>query len=212
MAVTLALSALLFSSFFLYNTILFSGTQNLLSDKLFPESLSAWSNNEVVILIRHTERCDRSNNTCLDGEDGITVKGKQFAQDIGSNLSRISKPQEITRYNSPAKRAHQTANFIFNGYTNDQIWLRKGCAKSLYKNILSHKQISKNLILVTHSTCIKELSDIKGKRMLNINFENPNTYGIAVFLKTDSKSEDIQVLGVLFVEQWPELIKRLARQ
>ncbi len=208
----LTLSILLSSLFFLYNNILFPKTSNLLKNKLFSEFSSSWSNNEVVILIRHTERCDRSTNTCLDGENGITIKGKHIAQKIGEYLSSIQKRQEITHYNSPAKRAHQTANFIFNGHTDDQNWLRKDCENSLYKNILSHKLTSENLVLVTHSSCMKDFSDAEGKRMLKIKFGDSNTYGIAVFLKVNSDTNDIQVLGTLLAKQWPELIKKLANQ
>lgn len=41
----------------------------------------------VVVLFRHAERCDRSDNTCLSDSTGITVKGAQDARALGKAFS-----------------------------------------------------------------------------------------------------------------------------
>ncbi len=38
-----------------------------------------WSQGTIVAIIRHVERCDRSENQCLEGKTGITVVGKKMA-------------------------------------------------------------------------------------------------------------------------------------
>src|SRR5688500_3618049 len=35
-----------------------------------------WTKGELVVLVRHAERCDHSTNPCLDVADGITRKGR----------------------------------------------------------------------------------------------------------------------------------------
>ena len=42
-----------------------------------------WAQGNVVSLVRHTERCDRSDNQCFDGTDGITALGKAEAIKLG---------------------------------------------------------------------------------------------------------------------------------
>ncbi|EBM1464330.1 lipopolysaccharide core heptose(II)-phosphate phosphatase, partial [Salmonella enterica] len=41
----------------------------------------------VVVLFRHAERCDRSDNTCLSDSTGITVNGAQDARALGKAFS-----------------------------------------------------------------------------------------------------------------------------
>lgn len=48
----------------------------------------------VVVLFRHAERCDRSDNTCLSDSTGITVNGAQDARALGKAFSA-----DIQNYN-----------------------------------------------------------------------------------------------------------------
>lgn len=49
----------------------------------------------VVVLFRHAERCDRSDNTCLSDSTGITVNGAQDACS-GSQKARTRSKKDAT--------------------------------------------------------------------------------------------------------------------
>ena len=55
-----------------------------------------WAQGNVVSLIRHTERCDRSETPCFDGTDGITVLGKAEAIKIGKAYGKLVNYHGLT--------------------------------------------------------------------------------------------------------------------
>ena len=93
-----------------------------------------WAAGNVVSLVRHTERCDRSDGPCVDGKDGITVFGKVEAIKIGKAYEKLPK-HDTTNYNSPTKRTKQSADFMFPGKSVDKKWLRDGCKENLLEDI-----------------------------------------------------------------------------
>lgn len=106
-----------------------------------------WNQGNVVALVRHAERCDRSDNQCLAGDTGITVPGKAEAVNVGQEFGHLPEQTTIV-YNSPVKRTDQTADLMFGEKaTVTQNWLREGCKINLYDDIFKHKEEGKNLIL-----------------------------------------------------------------
>ncbi len=160
-----------------------------------------WRTGNVVTLIRHTERCDRSKNECFDGNNGITVLGVEEAIEVGKAYKNLPEHPTII-YNSPVKRTDQTADFMFGDKSSDQKWLRKGCKENLLNDIFSNKEDGKNLILITHSTCIDALGDGKGNKLIGLDIHEEETYGGSFFLSIDKDKKRVYVLGYLFAEDW----------
>lgn len=167
--------------------------------------IAHWSQGNIVALIRHTERCDDSNNPCLDGEDGITIIGKETALKIGENFKKLPD-QETIFYNSPFKRTNQTAYFMFGTLSVDQKWLIENCKDNLYQEIFNHKEKGKNLVLITHSTCIDKLGEKEGNDLLSIDILDDKTYGISIFLAVDKDAMRAHVLGYLYPRDWEKVV------
>lgn len=198
----------LVTSFILAGTLIFimfqpKETENLLTNnaKGLYDLEAHWEIGNVVALIRHTERCDRSENVCIDGKDGITVNGAEEAVSVGKGYDNLPN-QETIIYNSPVKRTDQTAEFMFGDKSSDQKWLREGCKINLSKDIFEKKKYGKNLILITHSTCIDALKDEQGEKLIEIDIHEEETYGASFFLTIDNDRERVHVLGYLFAKDW----------
>lgn len=67
----------------------------------------------VVVLFRHAERCDRSDNTCLSDSTGITVNGAQDARALGKAFS--ADIQNYNLYSSNTVRTIQSATWFSAG-------------------------------------------------------------------------------------------------
>ena len=65
--------------------------------------LQAWRAGDVVALIRHTERCDYSDNPCFDGDEGITVVGRDMAEQLGIFFAELPDVNQHI-FTSPVKR------------------------------------------------------------------------------------------------------------
>ncbi len=162
---------------------------------------SHWTLGNVVSLIRHTERCDLSENQCVDGDNGITISGAKEAMKIG--LAYKSLPAHTTViYNSPIKRAAQTADFMFGRKTTNKLWLGENCRESLQENIFKYKEEGKNLILITHSGCINSLKNKLGGTLIKSNLNKDETYGYSIFLTVDKDKREINILGYLLAKDW----------
>ncbi|WP_067585818.1 hypothetical protein [Endozoicomonas ascidiicola] len=162
-----------------------------------------WAQGNVVSLIRHTERCDRSENQCHDGADGITVPGVDQAIEVGKAYGNLPEHATII-YNSPVKRTEQSADFMFGERSEDKSWLREGCKQNLLNDIFEHKQPGKNLILVTHSTCIDALGEVEDDKVIEFDIHEEETYGGSFFLTVDKGERKVHVLGYLLAEEWDD--------
>ena len=160
-----------------------------------------WIEGEIIALIRHAERCDRSDNQCLSGDSGITVPGSEEATVVGQKFDLLPE-SETTIYNSPVKRTTQTARFMFGDESETKTWLRKGCKKNLYDDILKNKQSGQNLILVTHSTCIDKLGEEQNKKLVEMDIHDASTYNGTIFLVANDQTGELETLGYLFAEDW----------
>jgi phosphohistidine phosphatase SixA len=163
-----------------------------------------WAQGNMVSLVRHTERCDRSDGPCFDGKDGITVIGKEQAIKIGEAYTKLPK-QDITVYNSPLKRTKQSANLMFPGKSTDKKWLRDGCKENLLDDIIKYKEEAKNLILVTHDSCIGPLGEHQGDKLLIMDLNPEDTYGASFFLTINKEKSKANFLGYLPADAWEKL-------
>lgn len=96
---------------------------------------SAWTNGDVIVVIRHAERCDQSSATCLNAPDGITTRSKNVAVGLGEQYQKLGLDRTDI-FTSPLKRTKHTAAFMFNHEIENQEWLRPAevsCFKSRLK-------------------------------------------------------------------------------
>jgi phosphohistidine phosphatase SixA len=157
-----------------------------------------WQAGEVVVLVRHAERCDRSSNPCLGPADGITRTGSDAATAVGQGFMRLGMAQTDV-LSSPATRTAQTSHYMFGKDAMTQEWLAS-CGKTLRNDVVAHKQAHRNLVLVTHSGCI---SDFEGQT----GFEHATTseYGSALFVGIAADGQ-LQVLGIVNATDWQTLL------
>lgn len=159
----------------------------------------SWQRGNAIVLVRHLERCDRSDAPCLDGEDGITARSVGVGIALGEDFLQLGLGRAVV-YNSPLARTDQTADVLFGGYSSDRDWLYH-CRKNdtLLNDIMHFKQPGTNLVLVTHSTCIARF-----EQSLGFSSDTPD-YGTVIFLHLHAGLQRPQVLGFLDAEDWETL-------
>lgn len=162
---------------------------------------TAWQRGDLVVVMRHVERCDHSTNPCLAQPDGITRKGNDIATALGTSI-RAMDLSSTDLYNSPLKRTEQTAQAIFNRTTPAQDWLIN-CRKTMLADVLAHKLDHRNLMLVTHSECIAQL-----EKSLNISGPSGLDYGSSLIVSVDPRDHSAHVLGVVDAQSWGKVVAR----
>ncbi|MEN5301244.1 histidine phosphatase family protein [Pseudomonas sp. TWI628] len=190
---------LAFTAFGLWH-VLRTHVTNLGSAQLMSEHgvYNAWSSGKVIVLIRHAERCDRSNHACLGDPAGITVDGNQAATAVGDGIRRLGLANADI-LSSPEVRTQQTASSIFGKAIETQDWLAR-CDSTFADAALAHKREGHNLVLVTHSGCIDHL-----ERQLRVaGGERVAGYASALFISKDSNGK-AHLLGQLNANQWQTL-------
>jgi phosphohistidine phosphatase SixA len=119
-----------------------------------------WAKGDVIVLVRHVERCDHSKAACLSGNDGITDRSRSVAVSVGARFEQLGL-DKTDIYNSPMMRTSQTAGYMFNKVGVGEDWL-VSCKGTMLRDALAHKVAGRNLILVTHSECMAQLEkDLK---------------------------------------------------
>lgn len=168
--------------------------------------LAHWSQGNIVAITRHAERCDKSDNKCLDGQRGITVPGKEMALKLGNDFKKLLPLSKADIYNSPVKRTKQTAAFMFGSDSSDKEWLRKKrCENNLYNDIFNHKEEGKNMVLITHIPCMIKLGESVNNKLIQMDIDNKNTYGITIFIAVKKHTKQAYVLGYLYPNDWMEV-------
>ena len=114
-----------------------------------------WNKGDIIVLVRHVERCDHSKAACLSGQDGITDRSRSVAVGVGAQFEQLGLDKADV-YNSPILRTAQTAGYRFNKVGAGEEWLMN-CRGTMLKDALMHKVPGRNLILVTHSECMAQL-------------------------------------------------------
>jgi uncharacterized membrane protein YdjX (TVP38/TMEM64 family)/phosphohistidine phosphatase SixA len=123
---------------------------------------SAWAKGEIVVLVRHSERCDRTTAACDDTPDGITVRGRNLATEVGQEFSQLDGGQADI-LTSPTTRTKQTATAMFGTSVPTREWLAN-CKTISLDDISRNKAGGRNLVLVTHNRCIRKIGRRPGLR------------------------------------------------
>lgn len=162
------------------------------------ELIKHWQAGEVVVLVRHAERCDRSSNPCLGPADGITRLGSESAAAVGQGFVRLGMSQTDV-FTSPMTRTQQSAHYMFGKEAASQEWLAS-CGAALRNDVIAHKIPHRNSVLVTHSGCISDFEKQTG--FPHASFTD---YSSALFVSIDANGQ-LQVLGVLNDTDWHSLL------
>ncbi|WP_085725260.1 histidine phosphatase family protein [Pseudomonas sp. R37(2017)] len=162
--------------------------------------LQQWKAGEIAVLVRHAERCDRSDNPCLGPADGITRIGSEAAAGVGQGFARLGL-QQTDILTSPVTRTVQTAHYMFNSDPQTQEWLAT-CGTTMRNDVVAHKVAHRNLVLVTHSGCIADFEEQTGLKHAAKDAE----YTSALFVRIDGSGQ-LQVLGIVNAEDWNDLLK-----
>ena len=163
------------------------------------EWVKAWQAGEVVALVRHTERCDRSTNTCLGPADGITQAGSIAAAEVGRGFTQLGL--EKTRFfSSPLTRTLQTAHYMLGHDAVAAEWLET-CGPTMRNEVVAHKTAGQNMILVTHSGCIADF-----ERQTGYPRAVAAEYGSTVLARIHAQGT-LEVIGIMNPEGWQRLAK-----
>ncbi|MBN2990883.1 histidine phosphatase family protein [Pseudomonas cedrina subsp. fulgida] len=168
---------------------------------LASDVLPLWRDGDLIVLVRHEERCDRSANPCLGPIEGLTINGSQQAQNLG-NAFRALGMDSSDVLASPAIRTAQTLRFMFdkNELTSGQ---QAVCGAAMGEELLSHKTPGRNLVFVTHSGCIADFESALG--FPHATFPQ---YGSALFVQV-LPNGTFKPLGIVNNPDWPAALKQL---
>ena len=158
-----------------------------------PTLKAQWQKGEVIVLVRHLERCDKADSPCLTGTEGITARSVDKGQALSEDFYRLGLLNSDV-YNSPLDRTAQTESIVFGDRGLDQDWLFK-CKKTIFKDAMSKKAPGRNLIMVTHSSCIDSFEESLGYAS-----ETPE-YGTTLFFSPGPNNK-LEVHGFLEMEDW----------
>nr|WP_171820078.1 histidine phosphatase family protein [Pseudomonas chlororaphis] len=153
-----------------------------------------WAKGQMIVLIRHVERCDHSRAACLNAPDGITDRARDVAVGVGAQFEHLGL-DKADIYHSPLTRAVQTSGYMFSKAGSGEDWLIN-CKRTLLRDALAHKVAGRNLVLVTHSECMAELE----KEM-----KLPSStlgYGASLFVSTDAQGGNPHLLGFIEASDW----------
>ncbi|MFC3943857.1 histidine phosphatase family protein [Pseudomonas gingeri] len=157
-----------------------------------------WKAGDVIVLVRHAERCDRSSNPCLGPEDGITRLGSHAAAGVGQAFQIVGMGNTDV-LSSPTTRTAQTAQAMFGKTAITADWLLS-CGPALGEEALAHKAAHRNLVLVTHSGCIDDLEKELGYRHA---VKSEYTSSVLVSVGADGQ---LNMLGIMNAEDWPTVL------
>ncbi|MFU0837742.1 MAG: Histidine phosphatase family protein [Pseudomonas fragi] len=159
----------------------------------------SWAKGDVIAVVRHGERCDRSSAQCLGPADGVTVRGEATVQALGADFDQLGLTNADI-YSSLLTRARQTADAMFAHPVEAQDWLFN-CRGSMLRDALKHKVPGHNLILVSHSECMDQL-------LMDMHLSTSTTfgYGASLFIKTNGANSDPQMLGYIEPKDWKSIV------
>jgi len=155
--------------------------------------LSSWAKGDMIVLVRHVERCDHSKAACLSGNDGITDRSRNVAVSVGAQFEQLGLGKADI-YNSPMIRTAQTASYMFNKVGFNDNWLI-ACKGTMLRDALAHKVAGRNLILVTHSECMAQMEkDLKWPT-------SSLGYGASLFVIAEPEQTP-RMLGFIEASDW----------
>ena len=158
-----------------------------------------WQNGDLIVLVRHAERCDRSSGACLGAPSGITVAGSHVAAEVGNGLQHLGLGSADV-WASPEVRTRQTAHAMFDKTVPTRGWLNQ-CDGHFAENALALKRNGHNLVLVSHSGCMERL-----EQALEVPASaTSNSYASALFI-TQGSDGKAKLLGQIAASEWPSLV------
>ncbi len=163
--------------------------------------LASWRQGDLVVLVRHEERCDRSTNPCFGPASGLTIQGTQRATELGKAFDSLGM-EATDVLSSPTTRTAQTSLFMF-GKTELSPGPLAICGDAMAEEILSHKQPGRNLMLITHSACMSDF-----QTSLGFPHAAAAEYGSALFVKVLPNGK-LEAMGTLKIQQWAAVVKQL---
>ncbi|MDZ4327107.1 MAG: histidine phosphatase family protein [Pseudomonas sp.] len=155
--------------------------------------LSGWAKGDLIVLVRHVERCDHSKAACLSGNDGITDRSRSVAVSVGAQFEQLGL-EKADLYNSPMIRTAQTAGYMFNKVSANEDWLIS-CKGTMLRDALAHKVAGRNLILVTHSECMAQIEKDLKLPAATLG------YGASLFISA-ATPQTPQMLGFIEASDW----------
>ena len=161
--------------------------------------MTGWAKGDLIVLVRHVERCDHSSAPCLVGNDGITERSRSVAMGVGTHFQNLGL-DKADIYNSPILRTAQTAGFMFNKVGTGEDWLI-GCRGTMLRDALAHKVAGRNLILVTHSECMDQM-----EKDLHLPTSTLG-YGASLFISAETPQTP-RMLGFIEASDWPTVTPR----
>jgi phosphohistidine phosphatase SixA len=163
--------------------------------------LQHWQAGDLIVLVRHAERCDRSGNPCLGPADGITGVGSETAVTVGQGLKKLGMGTTDV-LTSPTTRTTQTAQYMVDRSVPAPDWLGN-CDTSLLQEAIAHKVPQRNLVAVTHSGCIGHV-----EKQLGYPHAAGAEYTSSLFLTVDEHGK-AHILGVMNVNGWAHALDEL---
>lgn len=165
----------------------------------FQALLAGWAKGDMIVLVRHVERCDHSSAACLVGNDGITERSRSVAVEVGQHFEQLGL-SKADIYNSPMLRTAQTAAYMFNKVGTGEDWLIS-CKGTMLRDALAHKVAGRNLILVTHSECMEQL-----EKDLKLSGSTPG-YGASLFISAETPQTP-RMLGFIDASDWQSVTSK----
>ncbi|MGV8918125.1 MAG: histidine phosphatase family protein [Pseudomonas sp.] len=160
-----------------------------------------WQAGNIVVLVRHAERCDRSSNPCLGPADGITRPGNESGINAGKAFQALGLNNTDT-LSSPLRRTSQTAAAMFGKAVTEEDWLVNCETNNMLNDIVAHKPEHRNLILVTHSGCISRL-----EKQLGYPRAKTAEYTSSLFISLGADKKP-KILGLMNVQDWPATLSK----
>ena len=168
---------------------------------------AAWSEEQVVMVLRHASKCDIDTNPdCVNGNESLTPYGEYEALAIGEGVRQTLSGKYRVSY-SYLDRTRDTALLAF-GEAEVNEALQKPC-KNSFDSYVANLQSNSNEILVTHSSCINALKQPDGDLLLGFGAGEDENFGIATFIKRSDDNEH-HVIGCARPKDWAMLAKNIS--
>jgi phosphohistidine phosphatase SixA len=165
--------------------------------------LSEWAAGNMVVFVRHAERCDRSHNLCLGDPTGITADGARVAATAGQALEAMGL-HTTDVVSSPLVRTVQTSEAMFARAAQTVTWLQD-CRRPAVKDVMALKKPGRNLVVVTHSGCIDRYES-----QLDVGSTPASGYVSALFV-SQRDNAPAKALGYLDAPAWQAVLNQATK-
>lgn len=156
--------------------------------------LEEWQEGDLIVFVRHLERCSRVDAACMADEPaGITQRSSTLGFEMRAQLAGLGLAATDV-YSSPLTRTSQTSSLLFAEPTANEDFLYQ-CSDDFVEDALTKKVPGRNLVLVTHSSCLDEVNEKFA--YAEVDYE----YGAAVILNVENATEH-SILGFIDADDW----------